>query len=65
VTRRTTNVSLDDWPMSEVHGAAQRSGLSDDEVIETEPRFAFGEDARLISPLSGWRHILEVSRELV
>lgn len=58
-------MSLDDWPMSEVHGAAQRSGLSDDEVIETEPRFAFDEDARLISPLSGWRHILEVSRELV
>jgi hypothetical protein len=52
--------------MSAVRGAAQRSGLSDDEVIETEPRLlAFDEDARLISPLSGWRHILEVSRELV
>ncbi len=59
-------MSLDDRPMSAVHGAAQRSGLSDDEVIETEPRLlAFDEDARLISPLSGWRHILEVSRELV
>ena len=34
VTRRVTTVSLDEKLMSEVHAAAQRSGLSDDEVIE-------------------------------
>ena len=31
---RTTTVSLDEKLMTEVHEAAQRSGLSDDEVIE-------------------------------
>jgi predicted transcriptional regulator len=34
VTRRTTTVRLDEKLMTEVHAAAQRSGLSDDEVIE-------------------------------
>jgi hypothetical protein len=34
VTRRVTTVSLEEKLMSEVHAAAQRSGLSDDEVIE-------------------------------
>jgi hypothetical protein len=59
-------VSLDGRPVREVSGAAQRPGLSGDEVIEEQPRFLeFDEDARLVSPLPGWRHIQEVSRELV
>ena len=44
VTRRTTTVSLDEKLMTEVHAAAQRSGLSDDEVIEQALRRFVGLD---------------------
>ncbi len=59
-------MSLDGRLVREVGDAAQRPGLSGDEVTQEQPRFlGFDEDARLVSPLPGWRHIQEVSRELV
>ena len=46
MTRRTTTVSLDEKLMTEVHETAQRSGLSDDEVIEQALRRFVGLEVR-------------------
>lgn len=42
MTRRTTTVTLDEKLLTEVHAAAKRTGLSDDEVIEEAVRRFIG-----------------------